>query len=307
MSFARWGTARVGASLLVAAGVLWGTGGLLGRLLAELSGLSPLAVAAVRLGLGGVLLVSYVVLSGGRRPRGRAAWRRIWATGLLAALFQVSYFTAVTLTGVSFATLVTIGCAPVLVLLVRWRSASIGQLFGVLLALLGLGLLVGAPGVDADAGRMLVGALLGLLAAAGFAAVTLVNARPVEGLDEVTATGVSFVVGGAVLVPFAVVLGGGAAHAFDVRSAGWSALVMLALALVPTALAYTCYFRGLHQTSPAMGSVLALLEPLTAAVLAALLFGEQLGISGLVAGGVLGCAMVLTARASPRGAASLPA
>jgi DME family drug/metabolite transporter len=307
MSFARWGTARLGASLLVAAGVLWGTGGLLGRLLAELSGLSPLAVAAVRLGLGGVLLVSYVVLSGGRRPRGRAAWRRIWATGLLAALFQVTYFTAVTLTGVSFATLVTIGCAPVLVLVVRWRSASIGQLFGVLLALLGLGLLVGAPGVDADAGRMLVGALLGLLAAAGFAAVTLVNARAVEGLDEVTATGVSFVVGGAVLVPFAVVLGGGAAHAFDVRSAGWSALVMLALALVPTALAYTCYFRGLHQTSPAMGSVLALLEPLTAAVLAALLFGEQLGISGLVAGGVLGCAMVLTARASPRSAAPVPA
>ena len=307
MSFAHGGTARSGVSLLVAAGVLWGTGGLLGRLLAELSGLSPLAVAAVRLGLGGVGLVSYVAVIGGRRPRGRAAWRRIWATGLLAASFQVSYFTAVTLTGVSFATLVTIGCAPVLVLLVRWRSASIGQLCGVLLALLGLGVLVGAPGVDADAGRVLVGALLGLFAAAGFAAVSLVNARPVQGLDEVTATGAAFVVGGGVLVPFAVVLGGGAAHTFDVRAAGWSALVMLALALGPTALAYTCYFRGLHHTSPSVGSVLALLEPLTAAVLAALLLGEKLGISGLVAGGVLGCAMVLTARASPRGAASLPA
>jgi len=305
MSFARWGTARWGAFSLVAAGVLWGTGGLLGRLLAELSGLSPLAVAAVRLGLGGVLLVSYAAVTGGGRPCGRAAWRRICATGLLAASFQVSYFTAVTLTGVSFATLLTIGCAPVLVLIVRWRCASIGQLCGVLLAVLGLGLLVGAPGVDADAGRMLTGALLGLLAAAGFAAMTLVNARPVAGLDEVTATGAAFVVGGAVLVPF-VVLGGsggsGAAHAFDGRAVGWSALVMLALALVPTALAYTCYFRGLHHTSPGMGSVMALLEPLTAAVLAALLLGEQLGISGLVAGGVLGCAMVLTARAAPRSA-----
>jgi DME family drug/metabolite transporter len=203
--------------------------------------------------------------------------------------------------------LVTIGCAPVLVLLVGWRSASIGQLGGVLLAVGGLGLLVGAPGVGADAGRLLMGALLGLFAAAGFAAVTLVNARPVAGLDEVSAAGASFVVGGAVLVPFAVVVGGGAVPAFDVRAAGWSALVMLALALVPTALAYTCYFRGLHRTSPGMGSVLALLEPLTAAVLAALLLGEQLGISGLVAGGVLGCAIVLTARASPRSAARLPA
>lgn len=300
MSFVRWGTARCGVSLLVAAGVLWGTGGLLGRLLAELSGLSPMAVAAVRLGLGGVLLVLYAAVTGGRRPCGRAAWRRIWVTGLLAALFQVSYFTAVTLAGVSFATLVSIGCAPVLVLLVRWRSASIGQLCGVLLALVGLALLVGAPGVGADAGRMLGGALLGLFAGAGFAAVTLVNARPVEGLDAVTATGAAFVVGGAVLVPFAVVFGGGVAHTFDARVAGWSALVILALALGPTALAYTCYFRGLHHTSPGMGPVLALLEPLTAAVLAALLLGEQLGISGLVAGGVLGGAMVLTARASPR-------
>ena len=202
--------------------------------------------------------------------------------------------------------MVTIGCAPVLVLLVRWRSASIGELCGVLLALGGLGLLVGAPGGDADAGRTLVGALLGLLAAVGFAAVTLVNARPVEGLDAVTATGAAFVVGGAVLVPFAVVFGGGAAYAFDVRAAGCSALVMLALALGPTALAYTCYFRGLHHTSPGMGSVLALLEPLTAAVLAALLLGEQLGISGLVAGGVLGCAMVLTARGSSRSAVRGP-
>ena len=41
MSFARWGTARWGVSLLVAVGVLWGTGGLLGRLLAELSGRKP--------------------------------------------------------------------------------------------------------------------------------------------------------------------------------------------------------------------------------------------------------------------------
>ena len=302
-------TARWGTSLLVAAGVLWGTGGLLGRLLAELSGLSPLAVAAVRLGLGGVLLVSYVAVTGGSRPCGRAAWRRIWATGLLAASFQVSYFTAVTLTGVSFATLVTIGCAPVLVLLRALALCEHRPAVRVLLALLGLGLSVGAPGVDADAGRMLMGALLGLLAAAGFAAMTLVNARPVEGLDEVTATGAAFVVGGAVLVPFVVILGGsggsgggGAAHVFDARAAGWSALVMLALALVPTALAYTCYFRGLHHTSPGMGAVLALLEPLTAAVLAALLLGEQLGISGLVAGGVLGGAMVLTARASPRSA-----
>ncbi len=54
---------------------------------------------------------------------------------------------------------------------------------------------------------------------------------------------------------------------------------LLALfAVLPTALAYTAYFRGLGAgTSPGTGAVLALLEPLTAAVLAAAVLGERLG------------------------------
>ena len=61
-------------------------------------------------------------------------------------------------------------------------------------------------------------------------------------------------------------------------------LLLAALAVVPTALAYTCYFRGLRATSAGTGSVLALLEPLTGTVLAALLLGERLGPAGLAAG-----------------------
>ena len=116
---------------LVVAGVLWGTGGLFGSLLAERTGLS----AARR---------RRVPARGRRRPvagpAGRcpaaaaavgAAWRRIAAIGALAALFQAGYFTAVSLTSVSLATLVTIGSAPVIVLLVdragggRW-PATVG-------------------------------------------------------------------------------------------------------------------------------------------------------------------------------------
>ena len=48
---------RHGIALLVVAGVAWGTGGLLGSLLGHATGLSPLAVAAYRLGLGGLLIL----------------------------------------------------------------------------------------------------------------------------------------------------------------------------------------------------------------------------------------------------------
>lgn len=57
---------------LALAGVLWGTGGLLGSLLATTSGLSPLSVAAVRLLTGGVLLIAFQLAARQRLPRGRA-------------------------------------------------------------------------------------------------------------------------------------------------------------------------------------------------------------------------------------------
>ncbi len=193
-----------GVSFLVLAGVLWGTGGLLGSLFGAAAGLSPLAVATYRLGVGGLLIVGYLLVSGSALPRSGAAWRRIAATGLLAALFQASYFTAVSLTSVSLATLVTIGSSPVLVLLVRRRHAGRRQLAAVALALLGLALLVGLPAdgpAAPGAGAVLAGSAFALLAAAGFSVMTLLAARPVPGLDEATTTGLGFTIGGALLLP----------------------------------------------------------------------------------------------------------
>lgn len=283
--------ARRGLLMLVLAGVLWGTGGLLGQLLAESSGLTPLAVAALRLAAGGGLIVAYLWVTGRRRPRSRAAWRRIGATGLLAATFQASYFTAVTLTSVSLATLITIGAAPVIVLVARYRAASRSQVVGTALALLGLGMLIGLPTAAPASGALLAGAACALLAGAGFAVMTLLGSRPVAGLDDVTTVGVGFTVGGLVLA--SIVSGtSGWSFVFDLHSVA----LLLALAIIPTALAYTFYFRGLRTTSAGTGSVLALLEPFTATVLAALLLGERIGATGLIAGAVLVLAMVMTGR-----------
>src|SRR5690348_3217094 len=105
-----------GLLCLVTSGLLWGTGGLTGSLLGRVAGLSPIAVAACRLTAGGVLIVSYLTATRKTWPSGRAAWARITAIGLLAAIFQSCYFAAVALTSVPLATLITIGAAPVIVL-----------------------------------------------------------------------------------------------------------------------------------------------------------------------------------------------
>ncbi len=298
---ARRGT---GVTLLVLAGVAWGTGGLLGSLVGSTTGLNPLAVAAYRLGLGGLLVLLAVagaaLVGPGRRPllggpgARPAALRRIGVVAGLAAVFQACYFTAVALTSVGLATLVTIGVAPVVVIgveAVRGRAGP-GSAATVVLALTGLGLLVGVPAAAPDPLAALAGAAAAVAAGAGFATMTVLGARAVPGLDAGFATGTAFVAGGLLLAVPAAAAGG---VAFPPTTTGLALLALLAT--VPTALAYTAYFRGLDRSgSAATGAVVALLEPLTAAVLAALVLGERLGVTGLVGALLLAVAVVRAGR-----------
>ena len=290
--------ARSGLVHLIVAGCLWGTGGLTGTLLAREGGLSSLGVAAGRLGVGGLLLVAFLVLTRQPVPRGRAAWTRIVVVGLLAAQFQACYFAAVAHTTVSLATLLTIGAAPVLVLLaeaVSGRRRLTARAVGTAaLALAGLGLLVGVPADDLDLGRMLTGTGFALLAAAGFATMTLVGSRPVEGLDELTSTGLGFTLGAVALAPPAVA--GGLSFTATPASVG----LLLLLGLGPTALGYAAYFRGLRTTAAGTAALMALLEPLVGTALAVLILGERLGLAGGAGAVLLIVALAVESRLSAR-------
>ena len=284
-----------GLPYLVTSGLLWGTGGLTGSLLGRVAGLSAMAVAACRLTAGGVLIVIFLTVTGRRWPAGRAAWTRIAVIGVLAALFQSCYFTAVALTSVALATLITIGTAPVIVLGVyRVTGRRAGRLAPVAacLALTGLGLLVGLPSGFSQT-EVLASAGMAVLAAAGFAAVTLTGARPVPGLDDLTVTGFGFTLGGLILMPLAAALGG-----LSFRPGIEAAGLLIALGTGPTAVAYTLFFRGLRQAAASTAALLALLEPLTGAILAALILGQRLTATGIAGAVTLMAAVVVTVRGS---------
>ncbi|MGI5213737.1 DMT family transporter [Plantactinospora sp. CA-290183] len=293
-----------GLCYLTVAGILWGTGGLTGSLLYRTVDLAPMAVATYRLGIGGAVILAFLAVVGRRWPRHRAAWTRIVVVGLLSALYQASYFGAVALTSVSLATLITIGTAPVLVLAVQavtGRSRLDRRaVTASCLALAGLGLLVGLPADGFAPVAVLSSAGLALASAAGFATLTLVGVRPVAGLDELATTGLGFTVGGLLLAPFAAA---GAGLGF---TPGLPALALLvALGTGPTALAYLLYFRGLRTVEAGTAALMALLEPLVGALLAALLLGDRLGPVGLAGAALLGAAVVLAARVPA--AAGVPA
>lgn len=256
---------------LVMSGLLWGTGGLTGTLLAQAAG--------------------------------RAVWTRITVLGLLAAVFQSCYFTAVSLTSVSLATLLTIGSTPVIVLAAETvagrRRPGRRAAATTALALAGLGLLVGLPGGGYAETAMLASAGLAVTSGAGFAAMTLISARPVAGLDDLAATGFGFTLGGLVLIPLAAVAGrlGFTPHPASIG-------LLIALGTGPTAMAYTLYFRGLRTAPPSAAALLSLLEPLTGTILAVALLGNRLGGAGMAGAGLLGVAVLATVRAGTRPAAS---
>ncbi|MGO4613968.1 DMT family transporter [Nocardia sp. 2YAB30] len=294
---------RSGLVYLVGAGMLWGTGGLLGTLLNRATGLSPVSVATCRLAVGGLLLVALLATMRRPWPRNLSAWRRVGAVAVLAAIFQAAYFGAVAASSVSLATLITIGMSPVVVAMLehltgrhmvdRRRAVTIG------IALCGLALLVGVPSGGVGAGGLLAGAGFASAAAAAFATVTVINGVPVPGLDAMTTTGLGFTGGALLLAPLAAHSG----LAFDPTAA--SIALVLVLGLVPTALAYTLYFRGLSNAGPGIAAVLALLEPLTGAALAAGVLGERLTASGLAGAALLVVALLLAATSS-RSTAQVP-
>ncbi|HEU5417610.1 MAG TPA: EamA family transporter [Streptosporangiaceae bacterium] len=233
---------------LVLSGLLWGTGGLIGSLFGRAAGLSAMSVAACRLLAGGGLIVACLTMTGRRWPAGRAAWTRIALNGALSALFQGCYFAAISLTSVSLATLVTIGGTPVIVAIAEQargrRAPGRAGVITMAMALAGLGLLIGLPGAGFSEAAVLASAAMALLSAAGFAAVTLIGASPVPGLDELALNGFGFTLGGLALLPLAAMLGGGTGFRPGLASAG----LLTALAVGPTAVAYTLYFRE-HRRS----------------------------------------------------------
>lgn len=282
------------AAMLLAAGVLWGTGGLAGSLLAARGGLHPLSIATYRLLLGGFLTVLLLAATGGLRGLVRTpeVLRRILLAGSLLAVFQASYFIAVVLTSVSVATMVTIGSVPVFVAvstaLTERRRPANSAIASLLAALLGLVLLTWSPGAAGDRTQLLAGLVFALLAGGGFAALTLLTRHAVAGLDPLRTTAFGCLAGGLLLLPFALWLGMWLPVDPEVVA------LALYLGAVPTALAYAAYFGGLRGAHPVLAALAALLEPLTAALLAAVLLDERLGVTGWCGAGLLVLALAVS-------------
>jgi DME family drug/metabolite transporter len=269
------------------AAAAWGTGGAIAAILYDTGGLGPVAVSWWRF-VGGVVL-----LAAGRRWFGpgqalrfpRGTWRPVAVTGCGLAVSQTAYFLAVQLAGLAIATVVTIGAGPVLVMVgarfARVERPDATRLAAALVAIAGLMLLVGAG----DPGRgpaRLAGVGSALLSAGAYAAVTLLTRRG-SGVPRYDGAIAAFGVGALALAPLAWAAGPVPSGADLPATLG----LLLYLMLVPTAVAYALFFAGLAVVRATTASVVALVEPVTAAVLGVGLFGERLTGPAVLGGALL--------------------
>ncbi|MDT9691929.1 DMT family transporter [Streptomyces sp. P9(2023)] len=284
----------VGRSLLylVVAGIAWGTAGAAASLIFRVSDMGPLTLSFWRCAGGLVLLLGALAL----RPRARRAAPavaeprrrrlvRILGTGIGLTVFQSAYFAAVEATGLAVGTVVTLGAGPVLIALgarlTMGERLGRGGVAAVAGALAGLGVLV----LGGESGEVRpVGVGLAVLSAAGYAAITLLTrwlGRDGGNSDALSTTTWAFAIGAVGLLPMAVfeAPGGLVPHTGQVGEVLW---LLVYVAAVPTALAYALYFAGAAVVRAATVSVIMLLEPVSAAVIAVTVLGESLTVATLV-------------------------
>lgn len=274
-----------GLLYLIVAGAAWGTAGAAASLVYRASDMGPAALSFWRCLAGVVLLLAVRLL----RPRVRPATAvtrggallRAGATGLGLAVFQTAYFAAVSATGLAVATVVTLGAGPVLIAL--GARLTLGERLGrsgaaaVTGALAGLGVLVLGSG---GAAVRPWGVLLALASAAGYSGMTLLTRRWGRdgGADHSATTVGAFAVATLCLLPLAAAEGL-VPHTVEPVRLLW---LLAYIGTVPTALAYALYFAGAAVVRSATVSVIMLLEPVSAAVLAVALLGERLTAATLV-------------------------
>lgn len=269
--------------MVLSAAMLWGTTGT-AQAFAP-TGATPLAVGAIRLAVGGTALLLLALVRRKLRWHGWP-WHAVVVAIAGIAFYQVSFFAGVARTGVAVGTVVGIGSAPIfaglLGLLLLGERPTRRWLAATALAVAGCTLLVTTGGdIKVDS----LGVIMALGAGASYALYTMASRDLLRVQPPDAVAAVTFFGGALILAPLLLFV-----------DLSWLAqprgiMVALELGLLATTLSYVLYMRGLVTVPAATAVTLALMEPLTAAVLGLVVLGERLtplamvGV-GLMAGGL---------------------
>lgn len=278
--------------MLIGTGLLWGTIGVAGRGVLDRTSLDPLQISWLRtlFATPATVLIGYRLLGPALLRIGR---RDVVLMGALAVVnfsFQFLYLIGVREIGVSVATLICLSSIPVLVALasVLFFGDRLSRAVWIALAaaVAGTALLSVGQGGEAGDGAVIIGIVTSFLSAIGAAIYTLGSRSVVQRHHPISALAVGFPIA---LVLFAPVMLGSDLGGIPVFA--W--LLLAYLGVGTQSIAYLLFQWGLRTESATVASIVTLIEPVLAAVLAWMLFDERLGALGLAGAGMLIAGLLL--------------
>jgi len=278
-----------GYLLIFIAAALWGLIGLFSRGILE-AGVGPLELAFWRATLAGGMFALHALSTRQLRVARAADLLALAGFSLLGVtLFYASYTLAMQTGGVSLASILLYSSPAFVAVAARFllREAMTPRKLGLLaLTLTGVVLVSqsGGAGVRVSAASL----FWGVTAAVSYSSYYLFGKWALARYSPVTIYAFVLPFGALGLLP----LVNFTAVAFAAKSPQvWGLLVLLAT--LSTYAAYGLYYTGLRRTEASRAVLVASVEPVVAALLAALVFGERLGLWGLLGGAlILGAALL---------------
>jgi drug/metabolite transporter (DMT)-like permease len=262
--------------VLIALTIIWGSTFVIGKIV--LQNLSPLQMIALRFTISSVFFLAFF----SRRifPLTRRQIIRGGILGIFLFLGFVAQTVGLTVTTASksaFITAMMVVIVPLLQVIIERRPPKIGNIAGVAVVSAGLWLLTSPSGSSFNAGDALT-----LLCAVLFAIYIVYIDVVAHDMSALQLTFLQMATNG--------VLALGATLAFDSvppRLPAGTLVAVLYLTVFATILTTFLQTRFQKETTPTRAAIIFTIEPVVAAVTAAIFLGEQVGVGGAVGGGLI--------------------
>lgn len=271
-----------GALLVMCAGLSWGTMGLLGKIIYSTTNIGPISLALYRLFFAIPIFAALTIINGYEVSLTRREVVLFAAFGFCGlTVFEALYFTSFAYTTVQHAAAL-LYTAPAFVALLSWfilkEHLTRRKLVAVVLSVFGAFLVMGiVRGESLFASKTQIGDWLALGSGLAYSCWYIFGKILGKNREPAVTSLIALSFGALFLLPLTAGLEG---IRIPNSLLAWGLLAVVGL--IPSTLAYLFYLGGLKLIDATKASVFAIVEPLSAAVLAFVFFHEILSYDSLL-------------------------
>lgn len=271
------------ASILLAS-LLWGT---TGTSAAFLTGVSPITIGAFSTAIGGVLLASFAYKNIYHdRHLLKEAHTYVLAGAAALVVYALSFYTAMSLSGVAIGSVISLASAPFFSVLLerlinKENNLSLAWLISFFLGIIGMALMMSSdnhlPQEQANNLNKYMGALLGGIAGMAYAIYALMAKNIInQGAHSKSAIGSVFGVGALFFAPIIFL------HHDNLFATTQNIIISSYMAVIPMFIGYVLFGYGLKTVHVSKATLLTLFEPIMATVFAVTIVKEAFTLEGYI-------------------------